>query len=223
MYHKIRITVASLVIMTFCTLSSVMTLSYFTDTKSTSNEFTIGNASTSLAIYDEVESENRHVFDADNHGPLVDNAEISFYPQATNDGNIPVFQRFRIVIPIALAEYIKLNLPTNCEVETATDHVCTSDDYTITYNPSVNVEETPTYAEYYIVSNRKLAVGSKTSEWPTEKLIFTGISNANKSLFTCANNDNNNCVLGINIYSDAIQTTGFANANEAFTNLAETY
>ena len=222
MYQKIRITVVSLVVMSVCILSSVMTLSYFTDTDTSSNEFTVGNASTSLAVYDDISGETKRVFDAANYSPLVDR-DIPFYLQATNDGNIPVYQRFRVVIPIALAEYVKLNLPTNCEVETATNYICASNDYTITYNPSVSVEETPTYAEYYIVSNRELAVDAKTIEWPTEKLVFTGISDAEKSLFTCTNNDNNNCVLGLNIYSDAIQTTGFANANEAFTNLAETY
>ena len=222
MYHKIRITVVSLVAMTICLLSSSATLSYFTDTEGTTNNFTIGNASTSLALYSDKNGEQVFVPSAD---PLMDNKDIPFYLEATNDGNIPVYQRFRVVIPIALANVVTLNLPAgnDCKVETVDNKICSDDDYTIKYNASVEVENKPTYAEYYVTYNHILPVDGKTSRWPLTGVHIDGLSDTNKSLFTCANNDSNNCVFGISAYSDAIQTSGFPNAIEAFEEFGETY
>ncbi|MBR3204268.1 SipW-dependent-type signal peptide-containing protein [Candidatus Saccharibacteria bacterium] len=225
MYHKFRITIASLVITTICILSSTATLSYFTDTDTITNDFTVGNASTTLTIYDDVSSETREdwrTFDIANYPPLTDEMDMPFYPQAVNDGNIPVYQRFRIVIPTTLASTITLDLPDNmnCIVETALS--CANNDYTVTYNPTVEINNEPKYAEYYFTSNNVLSINSTTKEWPTEKIHINGISEANKSLFTCETNDNN-CTLGIHVYSDAIQTTGFQDAESAFANFAETY
>ena len=206
MYQKIRITVVSLVVMSVCILSSVMTLSYFTDTDTSSNEFTVGNASTSLAIYDDISGETKRVFDAANYSPLVDR-DIPFYLQATNDGNIPVYQRFRVVIPTALASVVTLSLPTNTN-------------YTVTSAQSAN----NAYFVYYITNSNQLAVGATTNDWPTEsKLVISGLNDTNKSLFACSDSSNNNCVFGINIYSDAVQTTGFADEAAAFADFTETY
>lgn len=217
MYHKIRITVAAIVVMALCMLSSTMTLSYFTDTQSTTNEFTVGNVSTSLKVYDDVSSDNREdwrILSSANHPPITDGMEIPLYPQATNEGNIPVYQRFRIVIPTALASFIKLNLPnTTCAVETVSGNICSNDNYVVTYNSNISG-----HAEYRITSVNKLPVDGKTVEWPTEKIRISGISEADKSLFVC-NNGDNSCTFGINVYSDAIQTTGFTSATDAFASL----
>ena len=205
MYHKIRITVVSLIVIAICVLSSGATLSYFTDSVATTNNFTVGNASTSLAIYNDVAGGSEYLFDADDYD-LIDNLDIPYYLQATNDGNIPVYQRFRVVIPKDLASVVTLNTSTNSN-------------YTVTYDPSVN----DTYAEYYIVSNTALAVGNTTAEWPTISIHIGDISGVDNSLFTCANSNANNCVLGISVYSDAIQVAGFTSAAQALANLAETY
>ena len=207
MYHKIRITVAAIVVMALCMLSSTMTLSYFTDSKSATNEFTVGNASASFVIYDNISGEAKHVFDVADYSPLID-GNIPFYLQATNNGNIPVYQRFRIVIPKALASIITLDLPD-------------SEDYTVTYEPSVN----DTYAEYYILNTAPLAVDATTNEWPEgAKITISGLNDTNKSLFTCSENGNNNdCVFGIDVYSDVVQVAGFANAATAFAGFTETY
>ncbi|MBR3180773.1 SipW-dependent-type signal peptide-containing protein [Candidatus Saccharibacteria bacterium] len=225
MYQKIRIAVVLIVATMICMLSSTATLSYFTDTEIATNDFTVGNASTSLAIFDDITAENKRELDSSNYPPLTDTMEIPFYLQGTNDGNIPVYQRFRIVIPTALASVITLNLPNmnNCAVETTPEHKCSNDSYIVTYNPSVEVENEPKYAEYYITSINPLGLNDKTIEWPTEKLNFNGITDSNKTLLTCENNDNNSCALGINVYSDSIQTTGFTDAENAFANFAETY
>ena len=222
MYHKIRITVVSLVAMTICLLSSSATLSYFTDTDGTTNNFTIGNASTSLALYSDATGEQAFVPSSD---PLTDKTNIPLYLEATNNGNIPVYQRFRIVIPIALANVVTLNLPAgnDCKVETVDNNICSDDDYTIKYNASVEVENKPTYAEYYVTYNHILPVDGKTSRWPLTGVHIDGLSGTNKELFTCVNNDSNNCVFGISAYSDAIQTSGFPNAIEAFEELGEVY
>lgn len=240
MYHRIRITVVSLVVIAIMTLSSVATLSYFTDTDSKTNDFAVGNAKTTLVIYDEVsDASSRHQI-VEGDYTVVDNhvlkyassaAEeqldiLPFYLQATNDGNIPVYQRFRVVIPIALANVVSLDLPNaynGCNVKTAENNTCSNTDYTITYKPSVSVEDTPTYAEYYIVSNDKLAVNGKTKEWPINGIKFGTISSLdNESLFTCNENDSN-CAVGVKAYSDAIQTAGFQTAVEAFAGAGETY
>ena len=228
MYHKFRITVASLTVMTLCMLSSTATISYFTDTDTKSNEFTVGNAETSLSIFDDVSNEDREqwrAFDVANYAPLTDGIEIPFYLLAKNTGNIPVYQRFRVVLPTALSNLVTIDFPNldNCAPETAPDNTCESSDFSITYNPAVEVEGEPTYAEYYITSLTPLALNSETSVSPTEKIRINGLSETNKSLFTCENNDQNSCAFGINVYSDAIQTTGFGNALEAFSNFAETY
>lgn len=221
MYHKIRITVVSLAVMMICMLSTNATLSYFTDNDVKTNDFVVGNASTSLTIYDDITGD-KHEFDANTLPPLEDNQDIPFYLQATNEGNIPVYHRFRVVIPKALADVITLELPDmddSCHITTTSENSCSNTDYTVTFKPSVD----NTYAEYYITNNQVLAVGQSTSEWPTMGIHIDGLSETNKALFTCANNDNNNCVLGINAYSDVVQTTGFMNATAAFESLAETY
>ena len=207
MYHKVRITVAAIAVMTLCLLSSTMTLSYFTDTEFSTNEFTVGNASTSLAIYDDISSATPRQFDVATYSPLTDRP-IPFYLQATNDGNIPVYQRFRVVIPKALANVVTLDLPN-------------STDYTVAYEASVN----DTYAEYYITSTSPLAVGATTNNWPSEaKITINGLSSADESLFTCSETGNNNdCVFGIDVYSDAVQVAGFADATTAFAGVTETY
>jgi len=229
MYHKIRITVVALVVVTVCMLSSATTLSYFTDSAMKENTFTVGNASTTLAIYDDVTGETKHEFNTSDYEPLESNVDIPFYLQAENNGNIPVYQRFRVVIPIALAGVVTLNLPTmdeNCVIDTIVvgGSTCSNSSYTVTYKPPVDVGETPTYAEYYIVSNNKLGVDQLTSEWPTVG-IHTGVipNDVAESLPTCDASDSNNCVLGIKVYSDAIQTTGFEDAEEAFEEFGETY
>ena len=221
MYQKIRIAVVSLMAMMITVLSSVGTLSYFTDTDAATNEFTIGNAATELAIYGDT---NKTTFDASDYSPLEDRTEIPFYLQATNNGNIPVYQRFRVVVPIDLADIVTLKLSEkDCTTMTGSTNVCSSEDYTVTYASSVEVNGTPKYAEYYIVSKAVIPVGGKTSEWPATGIYIEGISEANGSLFTCANSNKNNCVMGIDVYSDVIQTTGFANAAKAFEDFAEKY
>ena len=221
MYRKIRVVVASLVVMGVCMLSSTGTLSYFTDSDSKTNDFIIGNASTRLTIY--ADSDGQQEFDVSQLSPLTDKMSIPFYPSAVNDGNIPVYQRFRVAIPIALADVVVINLPTDETCQNVDGNICSNDDYTIIYNSSVRVDDEPTYAVYYIVNNKVLAPGENTSKWPMTGIYFDGISDTNKSAFACEENDNN-CIFGINIYTDVIQTTGFTDgAVSAFQNLAETY
>ncbi len=226
MYHKIRITVVSLVVMAMCVLSSVGTLSYFTDTDAAINNFVVGNASTKLAIYDDVTGDEYREIDASRY-TLVQNLQIPFYLQATNDGNIPVYQRFRVVIPKALSSAVTLDLPTmndNCAINTSAESTCRNDNYIVKYKPSV-MDGDNEYAEYYIMSVNPLAKDSKTVEWPTVKLAIGDITSEMEGLFVCPESDDsgNNCTLGISAYSDAIQTTGFNSATEAFDSLRETY
>lgn len=239
MYRRIRITVVSLVVIAITMLSSVATLSYFTDTDSKTNDFAVGNAKTTLVIYDEVsDASSRHQI-VEGDYTVVDNhvlkyassaAEeqldiLPFYLQATNDGNIPVYQRFRVVVPIALANVVSLDLPNaynGCNVKTVENNTCSNADYTITYKSSVSVEDAPTYAEYYIVSNDELEVDGKTKEWPINGIKFGDISSLDESLLTCDNNDSS-CVVGVKAYSDAIQTAGFQTAAGAFAGVGETY
>ena len=125
MYHKVRITVVSLVAVAVCMLSSAGTLSYFTDTDAKTNNFVVGNASTELAIYGSEDGETSFADGtstalAESNGKIVSGSQVPFYLRATNDGNIPVYQRFRVVIPAALAGVVTLNLPNmnSCAVET---------------------------------------------------------------------------------------------------------
>ena len=98
MYHKVRITVVSLVVMIVCVLSSSGTLSYFTDTDTKTNNFVVGNASTELKLYsDDTLVDDDYLFSAAGL-VLTDNSNIDVYPQATNDGNIPVYQRLNNII-----------------------------------------------------------------------------------------------------------------------------
>ena len=226
MYYKIRITVVSLMLITVCVLSSAGTLSFFTDSDSTQNDFTIGNASTELVLYKDT---NYTLFDTMDLDPLTDGMQdIPYYLQATNNGNIPVYQRFRVVIPIELANVLTLKMD-NCTLvvdNTDTDvSRCENTNYNIVYNKSVDIENTPTYAEYYIVSKSELGVGAKTSEWPTAAIAVGNISDVEDfdQIATCEDNDVNKCSFGVRAYSDVIQTTGFTSAIQAFENLTEKY
>lgn len=193
MYQKIRITVASVVVIALCVLSSTITLSYFTDTKSSANEFTVGNASTALAIYSN--ADGTEPFDASNYTLVPNMPDIPFYLEATNNGNIPVYQRFRIVIPSDLANHITLATPE-------------TDEYTVEKKSNV----------YYITLNNALGVDEATGHWPTTAIRIGNIP-TDMSPYTCSDNTNNHCVLGLNVYSDVIQTAGFENAAEAFESL----
>ena len=226
MYYKIRITVVSLALIVLCMLSSVGTLSYFTDSVSIQNDFAIGNASTELAIYKDT---NSTPFDTANLSPLTDGMQdVAYYLQATNNGNIPVYQRFRVVVPIELADVLTLKMD-DCTLVVDEDDAdisrCDNANYSVTYNKSVDVDNSPTYAEYYILSKNILGVGEKTSEWPTTAIAVGKISSVEdfRQIATCKNDNANKCSFGVRAYSDAIQTTGFANAIQAFENLAETY
>ncbi|MBQ6396457.1 hypothetical protein IJH89_02630 [Candidatus Saccharibacteria bacterium] len=227
MYQKFRIIVASFSLMLLCFLSSTATLSYFTDTDSKFNSFTIGNASTSLSLYDDLSSDPPHLFDAAAHSPLEENVPIPLYLQATNDGNIPVYQRFRIVLPLALADSITFDLP-NCSLAPSADPSdetlsCETASYSISYNPSVLVDNVPTYAEYYLTGLTPLATAQTTTESPLSSFTIKNIANLDPSVLTCSENNQNNCAFGLNIYSDAIQTAGFEDALSAFLNFPETY
>lgn len=242
MYYKIRITVASLVVMAVCLLTSVGTLSYFTDTTSMVNTFTVGSVATQLAMYSD--DSGTTPFDINGVGPLTSNlstgdSDVNLFMQATNTGNVPVYQRFRVVIPKALANMVTLKLPPmtdECKIDTTFENApegtpeesleseCSNENYTVKYKPAVIVDNEAKYAEYYITSKAVLDVNAVTAKWPALGFSFNGVSEANKDMFVCENNDSNKCVLGISIYSDAIQTVGFANdAVNAFADLAETY
>ncbi len=209
MYQRIRIAVVALVAITLSVLSSGMTLSYFSDTDGKTNSFTIGRASVKLSITDETGAP--FVVPTE---PVVDGSSIGFLLSATNDGNIPVYQRFRVVIPIALAGKVTLGLD-NCEM---TGGACENTNYQISYEPAV----AGTYAEYYIVLKTVLAAGATTAKSPTLSLNFSGISEEDGAALTCVSSDNN-CVFGIKTYADVIQTTGFASASAAFANIEESY
>ena len=210
MYHRIRIAVVSLMVIAICALSSSATLSYFTDTEAVTNEFLVGNIATTLAVYSDSGGTTPFV---DSGYTLVDNMDIPYYVQMSNTGNIPVYQRFRVVFPAALDGVVTLNgLPC-----TLANNTCVGDNYSVTYNPSINGN-----AEYYIVSNTAVAVSGETIKWPFTGIHINGISDENKSLFVCSNGANS-CVLGIRTYSDAIQTTGFSGVANAFASLTETY
>ena len=229
MYRRIRITVASLATILLCLAGSSMTLSYFTDTQSQENRFVIGNASTSMTIYSD--AAGTIPFSAEAHA-IVEQDPMPFYLRATNNGNIPVYQRFRIVIPIELADKVALNM-SGCTLAPVTNQPtqqsCSLSNYDVLYDSSVKVDNTPTYAEYYITSKDILTVNgatNTTASWPTTNLTFSNISSLTSeqkdTLFGCGN-DANNCVLGIKTYSDAIQTAGADSAIEAFGRIGETY
>lgn len=219
MYRKIRITVASLAVIMIAVLSSAGTLSYYTDTDGTTNNFVVGNASSKLTIYGDETGEN--VFTEPSR-PTEDGTEVAFYPQAVNNGNIPVYQRFRVVIPIGLEDVVTLKLPTDesCAIQTTT--MCSNDDYTFIYKPYDSGTNTP--AEYDIVSKNVLNQNSLTKKWPMTGIKFGAISDIDSSQYTCAGGDSNRCVFGVEVYSDVIQTTGFENgAVEAFESFTETH
>lgn len=209
MYRKIRIAVVSLVLTTACVLSSSATLSYFTDVDSETNTFTVGSISTMLAIYGD--NDGTIPF-AEPDEPIV-NGTIPFYLQAENDGNVKVYQRFRVVIPSALADVVTLDLPC-----TVVNNTCSTTNYIVTYNPAVN----ETDAEYTITSKAVVAVGGVTNRWPVRGIVIDGITDVDQSLFTCENGSND-CVLGITTYSDAIQAAGFSDAVSAFASLTGTH
>ena len=226
MYSKLRVTLASLSLILLSTLTSTTTVAYFTDSDSTSSTFILGRADTVISAYDDVSSVPYTPFSADTYGPLVQDQEIPLYLSAENNGNIPVYQRFRLVLPITLASALTFNLP-GCTLtplaESPTDSTCTTESYTVIYHPSVNIENLPTYAIYYIYSNQPIAPGAATPEWPTTKIIVGNLDNVNPADFTCANNNLNSCAFGLSYYSDVIQTTGFSDPISAFQNFAETY
>ena len=94
--------------------------------------------------------------------------------------------------------------------------------YSTDVDDNVMVGGVPKYVVYYFVSNKALGVGEKTSEWPFESIAISGLTSANLSLFTCEGNNNNNCVLGIDVYSDVIQTNG-TDATNPFKDFVEIY
>ncbi len=215
MHKQIKILVASIVAIGMCIIGSSATIAYLTDTEQQVNNFTVGRASTTLTIYDD-----SGVLDPSSYSPIEDGTTVTYHLKAENDGNISVYQRFRVVLPIALKDAVTLTLSDmgDCDVRTATNNTCENTNYIATYNPSVN----STYAEYYIMSKAKLDVSATTVEWPTAQINFVSVSTIDSSLLTCGGGSNS-CVLGVRAYSDAMQTTGFNSVTEAFQNFTETY
>lgn len=215
MYRSLKIMVASVVAIGLSIIGSSATIAYFTDTDEQTNNFVVGNASTELKIYDA----NGELNPSD-YSPLEDTDTITFRLKATNNGNINVYQRFRVVLPIAMRDAVTLTLDGmgDCDVRTAANHTCENANYFATYNPSVG----GAYAEYYIMSKAVLAKDSATVEWPTAQLNIVSLSGADSTPLTCGGGENN-CALGVRAYSDAIQTTGFDNVVTAFQNFTETY
>lgn len=215
MYKSLKIMVASIVAIGLSIVGSSMTIAYFTDTDEQMNNFVVGNASTELKIYDENGELNPSSAE-----PLVDGDSITFRLKAENNGNINVYHRFRVVLPIAARDAITLTLDGmgDCDVRTVANNTCENANYLATYNPSVG----GAYAEYYIMSKAILTKNSATVEWPTARLNIVNLSGVDSAATTCAGGENN-CVLGVQAYSDAIQTTGFDNVVTAFQNFTETY
>ena len=215
MYRSLKIMVASIVAIGLSVIGSSMTIAYFTDTDEQTNNFVVGNASTELKTYDAAGELNPSNYEA-----LEDGDTIVFRLKATNNGNINVYHRFRVVLPIAARDAVTLTLDGmgGCDVRTAANNTCENASYLATYNPSVG----GAYAEYYIMSKAVLTKDNSTVEWPTAQLNIVALSGVDTSIFTCASGDNS-CVLGVRAYSDAIQTTGFDNVVTAFQNFTETY
>ncbi|MBR2725763.1 hypothetical protein IKE87_00625 [Candidatus Saccharibacteria bacterium] len=215
MHKRIKIMVASIIAIGMSIVGSTMTIAYFTDTDEQINNFVIGNAATELKIYD-----NNGELDPSSYEPLEDGTTINFRLKAANNGNINVYQRFRVVLPIALRDAVTLTLDSmgGCDVKTVAGNTCENANYLATYSPSVN----STYAEYYIMSKAVLSKNATTAEWPTAQINIAGLSVVDRTLLTCENG-NNSCVLGVRAYSDAIQTTGFDNVVSAFQSFTEVY
>ncbi len=192
MFQKVRITVASIAIIALCLLSSTFTLSYFTDTDGSTNNFKVGHAASALSIFKDSAGETPFV--ASDY-TLEQGMDIPFYIEAENTGNIPVYQRFRVVIPADLTGLITLETPP-------------TDKYTVTQSANV----------YYIVSTGVLTVDETTEHWPTVAIHIGNIP-SDMSPYECSDATDNNCVLGLNVYSDVIQTTGFDSATAAFASL----
>lgn len=227
MYRKIRITAVAMVLAVICIASSSGTLSYFTDTDDTESNFVVGRVASKLSIYKDTNGTEFSEADYDNSNPLRAGMLIPYYLQAENIGNIDAYQRFRIVIPIALKDVVSVKLDgelASCNVKTATNNTCENSVFKVTYDPSVEVENTATYhAEYYIESKNILAKDATTAEWPTSALyIEENTETADLSKLTCGESSNN-CTLGIKVYSDTIQTYGFNDASGAFANFKENY
>lgn len=221
MYHKIRITVVSLAVILVAILGSTETLAYFTDTESQTNTFTVGNISTVLKVYSNVsgDASSWTEFNAGGYTLSSNMDPIPYYLQVTNTGNIPVYQRFRVVIPIGLADALSLELP--CTLDSSS--TCSGNGYKVDYISSVVVGGTQTYAEYRITSINPLSVGGTTAAWPTTAIKIGTLPDDWENIATCAGNDANHCTFGIKVYSDVIQTTGFNDATAAFANFTETY
>lgn len=225
MYKKIRITAIAIVLAVICIASSSGTLSYFTDTDNTENNFVVGRVASELSVYKDTEGTEFDETEYEGH-PLEAGNQIPYYLQAENTGNIDAYQRFRIVIPIGLKDAISVKLGgdlAECNAKTATNNICEGSLYKVRYSASVEVDDEPTYAEYYIESKNILAKETKTEEWPTTALyIEAGASSEDLSQLACGESGNN-CTLGVKVYSDTIQTYGFSDVSAAFVNFAETY
>lgn len=227
MYRKIRITAIAIVLAVICIASSSGTLSYFTDTDYTENSFAVGRVASELSIYKDTSGAEFDEADYSiNNNPLQANMPIPYYLQAENTGNIDAYQRFRIVIPITLKDVVSVKLGgdlATCDARTTTNNTCEGTLYKVKYNPSVEVDSEPTYAEYYIESKNILAKDGKTEEWPTSALYIEASATDEDIPQLACGESSNNCTLGVKVYSDTIQTYGFNDVSAAFSNFNETY
>ncbi len=224
MYNKIRIATAAGALAVICIASSSGTLSYFTDTAESSNSFAVGRVASELHIYKDTLGSTFMNSDYGEGHPITAGESIPYYLQAENTGNIDAYQRFRIVVPISVASAIDLKFAgdiADCNAKTAENNTCDGELYKVTYDDSVNVEDTPTYAEYYIESKNFLAKGGTTEPWPTTAIVIENTTEDLSSL-SCGE-ASNNCTLGIKVYSDTIQAYGFNDVGAAFADFKETY
>lgn len=207
---------------------SALTLSYFTDSDSVINNFTIGNVHVKLFRYHtEVTSETYNSAMADNLNTGYDEwlglssnilqagKQISMKPYVLNTGNIDAYVRMRIYLPLELFEkdYITYNYGGSSKLPDEepgdSEFIRQFANRTIDgkrYKQITFTRREPLHAGYKTKMPIYQSIGLSMQVLKDESIDLSGFADENGKL-------------AVKITTDAVQTHGFSSALQAFSYL----
>lgn len=226
---KRKILVLSLAIIAFSIADSMLTLSYFTDSDSSTASFTVGRVkirtiAASIGRYtaDSQYSDAEILQDASKYADYLNEKCTNLFSDVDkpakcmrnifvqNTGTVPVYVRVRVQIPRdAYLDDVDIELGGSKEYE-----VSESSGFVTCF-----ADASKRCHEYVFTRLQPLAAGAMTTNPSMTAMTYSGIAQVSTEDGEEGSSEGVNLTnMGIKVYAQAIQAQGFSSATEAFSN-----